>query len=1013
MQASFARWVSTANGFLSQMATASSNEAKATRAIDLANHVLSLITDETLRSPQDIIGEHIIPLQNSERFDTWFQSHPDFEGSRSVFELIDGSSPALQAKLYWLKKRSNALMAGAVHFTPNWEDAEWSRNENYKVGIDFFLSPDATSMHVALSNLGKLRVLELSNRLTNTDIEVLEQWEKLPITGDRGSLHSTIWESFKLQSVNAKFYSGIADSFSRLHDHLVASGKKDQEAKMFASRLLGRLIFIWFIRKMRLINAEIEYFEPSGLDQGQYYAESLERLFFRTFNTPIGDRAVESDGTQDLVTPYLSGGLFDPRADDWVGEALDFPEEYFTSLFDHFSEFNFTTDESTPDYEQVAIDPEMLGRVFESLLATQVESTGEQARKAKGAFYTPREVVAYMCSSAIRKLLQETDPNDERWQTAISKLLDTPDQEWARAGSNNLALIPVEIRARLQRQLEELKTFDPACGSGAFPLGMLNLLFSLRLRLDPKLEAYQLKLSILQNNIFGADIEPMAVEISRLRSWLSLIVEVSTENQLEPLPNLEFNFVCANSLLPILDADLFTDPQVQVNLSKVRQEYFAESNPEKKAKLQNQFQKLTAPDLFDERSNQLRTFDPFNSESVAQFFDAETMFGITGGFQLVIANPPYVSAISAKKSLPEEVRASYKREYKSASGAYDLHLLFLELGLRLLSKTGVMVVITPTKYVSAHYGAEFRSLSEESLNSVADFDNAKVFDAAGVSTFVSTFTAVRNVLPITVTKMDLNLNISEARTYPRDSLSKFPEKLWGHLLWGDLGALNKVFQKSILLGDLAEVVASSTAAEADLWSKLVTGSQSASSFKMINTGTIDRLTNDWGDKPYSNKGSKLQTPYLDSQTINARRRDMFSSPKLVVAKLSKHLKATLDTQGEFASSNTVFIMNPSGEYTIESLAGIMNSSTIDYIYRSLFSGLNLLGSFQYQAPQLKLLPLPLEPNAEILKLIEVEVARVRSGDTQFDESNINDLVLALYGLEDDVQQAIKSWLFKY
>jgi hypothetical protein len=120
------------------MSRAKTSDDKIGNALSLANHVLRLITNEPVRDPSDVLGENILTLQNSERYDAWFQPHPFFEGTRAVFDLFEGATPALQAKIYWLKKRSNALMAGAVHFTPNWEDAEWSRNDNYKIGIDFF-----------------------------------------------------------------------------------------------------------------------------------------------------------------------------------------------------------------------------------------------------------------------------------------------------------------------------------------------------------------------------------------------------------------------------------------------------------------------------------------------------------------------------------------------------------------------------------------------------------------------------------------------------------------------------------------------------------------------------------------------------------------------------------------------------------------------------------------------------------------------------------------------------------
>lgn len=740
MQANFQSWVNETNQKLRELRDCKSDSSKVSKAIDLGNHVLSLITDEANTSPDDVVGEHFIELPNAERFDSWFHNHPDFAGPKSAFELLDGSQPRLQAKLYWLKKRSNALMAGAVHFTPNWEDAEWSRNENYKVGIDFFLSPDAKSFHIVLSNDGKLRVLELTERLTNTDIEVLEKWNNLALTNNLELLHSTIWDSFKLQSVNAKFYNGVANAFAELQDHLVKLGKPEQDAKMFASRLLGRLIFIWFIRKMDLISPKVDYFSPVGEDQGNYYRTSLERLFFRTLNRPIEDRSSEHDGSIDIETPYLNGGLFSPRRDDWVGESHSFPNEYFTRLFNHFGDFNFTTDESTPEYEQVAIDPEMLGRVFESLLASQIAATGEQARKAMGAFYTPREIVSYMCKEALRTYLHNVDDSDKKYLVATDLLLDKSDQDWANDGSNSLRDIAPEIRVKISSALRSMRSLDPACGSGAFPLGLLQLLMQVHHRLDPRLDPYKLKLSILQENIFGSDIEPMAVEISRLRSWLSLIVEETDRKKTEPLPNLDFNFVCSNSLVRLLDMDLFTNSKIQVELHKLRNKYFAATDPTQKLDIQKKYAELSKPDFVDARSNQLRTFNPFDSEMVAEFFDPEVMFGIDQGFDIVIGNPPYGAKVASNEKEYFSKHYQCARTEKGLKGSTDTYVIFLEMGLRNLKEKGVLHYIVPISVISSDAISQAHKYFEDSCRTikVASFSvrPKPVFENAMVNTAI-------------------------------------------------------------------------------------------------------------------------------------------------------------------------------------------------------------------------------------------------------------------------------------
>ncbi len=741
MDSNFVKWVAEMNALLQELSSAQ-EDAVIEASMNVSFKVLELLTSENIDDVETIIGERILTLPNSERQDGWFQNHPWMDGAKSAFDLFDGHNSRIQAKLYWLRKRSSSFLVGAVHFTPNWEDHDYTRNENFKVGVDFFLTSDADGVIVALSNRGKVRVMELSLKLSNTQIQVLQNWWGLE-SSPLDELHSQIWESFKLQTVNSKFYKGIADAFIQLHDFLAKQGRPEEESKMFASRLLGRLIFVWFLRKMKMVNSTIKYFEPSG-DEGLYYRDFLERLFYRTLNSQIGDRTPEA-GEIDLTTPYLNGGLFAPRPDDWYAdETLTFPKGFFADLYAHFDNFNFTTDESTPEYEQVAIDPEMLGRVFESLLASQVEATGALARKAKGAFYTPREVVAFMCKESLRAHLERIAPEDERLKQSVSKLLDTSDQDWVIAGSNSLRDIPNDLRPLLAEALNEMKSIDPACGSGAFPLGLLQLLSKLQLRLDPRLDVYKLKLSILQNNIFGVDIEPMAVEISRLRSWLSLVVEEANSKVIEPLPNLEFNFVCANSLVPLQSEFLVIDTTLQDRLNRYRLQFFNATSPKKKAELQSRYMELIAPDLldsFDERSKQLKTFNPFDSQHSASFFDPEHMFGFEY-FDVVIGNPPYeVLEGTHWKEFAEQVRNTPSFRY-SLGGRLNLFRLFIERSSYFLNEGAVLSFIVPSTLIADKNTSGIRKLfkQEGTLDFLIEFpEKEHLFQSVTQATTVFQF----------------------------------------------------------------------------------------------------------------------------------------------------------------------------------------------------------------------------------------------------------------------------------
>ena len=771
-------FVATANELLRSMHKSDTADA----ALQLAQLIVSQL-GHSVQKPLEEIFESAIELPNAERYDGWFQPHPIFKSDRACFEIAE--TPLLQAKFYWLKKRSRQIIAGGVHFSPNYEDEDYTHNERYKVGVDFFLSPNGKSLQVVLSNRGNLRIVELSNGLNNTQIDIFSKWIDAGKLPNQEALHTTIWESFKLKSVNQKFYDGVANSFNEILQHLKHIGKEEEEAKLFSSRLLGRLLFVWFLRKKGIIDESIGYFAANGQDATTYYKQSLERLFFLTLNTPIDDRDELTKQHQkqlfpeleintqpslfktDQKTPYLNGGLFEPHENDWYKDSsLTLPEGFFVNLYAHFDEFNFTTDESTPEYEQIAIDPEMLGRVFESLLATQVDETGEQATKAKGAFYTPREIVSYMCKESLRSYLYcQIDDNDEA-KESVDNLLDITDSDWAKSKSNNLRDKIKSYRAQIITALDNVTILDPACGSGAFPIGILQLMFKTYERLETRFDPYKTKLSIIENNIYGADIEPMAVEIARLRAWLSLIVDEEEASSVDPLPNLDFKFVCANSLLPLdKEMGLFSDQNLHSKLKDIRLKYFNARKKHTKKALQDEYYKLTSSEQTtlitdDRRTFQLKSFNPFTNSHPAEFFDTDHMFGVTDGFEIVIGNPPY----GAKT--PTSHKPIFKKYYKSAQtitgvqkGSLDTFTLFTENGYNFLKIKGNLSYIVPLTITSGDsmtglHNLLLQNCVDVKISSYCDrpiqiFKNAH--KKLSIINFVKTNTPVKNIL---MTKMN-------------------------------------------------------------------------------------------------------------------------------------------------------------------------------------------------------------------------------------------------------------------
>ncbi|MEX2029267.1 MAG: TaqI-like C-terminal specificity domain-containing protein [Candidatus Paceibacterota bacterium] len=650
-------------------------------------------------------------LPNAERYDGWFEPHPHFRDARACFDLTPEKSETLEIKFYALRKRSRLCIAGAASFTPNFEDRDYTRKDpNMKVGIDFFLTPEKDSVIVVLSNKGSLRLVELSGRLTNTQNDIFTVWRNIAYAEDKNTLHTAMWESFKLSSLNKKFYEGISNSFISLTQHLHKNNVDEQLANQFASRLHGRILFLWFLRKKNVINESKNYFDIGDKDDNSYYENILSELFFNVLNN-------ENHKDFDPITPYLNGGLFDQNSDGeyWNTHKPTFPTGFFKTLYDHFDSFNFTTDESTPEYEQIAIDPEMLGRIFESFLATLTTETGAQAKKANGAFYTPREIVSYMSRESLRQYLYTTAGEEVAIKKTIDELLDRTDSDWATSGNQSKNhSVTKDNREKILNALRNIRVLDPAVGSGAFPMGVLHKILSIFERLEPNFDSYETKLAILRNNIYGVDIDPTAIEISRLRAWLSIIVDVKDIKKIKPLPNLDFKFVCANTLIGLevsKQESLIPSPDLKSNLIRIRDEYYATSNKAKKEKLQKEYIKLTHKNsLFDiEETRQLKSYQPFENGKSASFYDPELMHGVES-FDVVIGNPPYVG-FGVRGS--EKISKIYKKKIldlfpNSAEYKINLYPLFMEKAFNLCNDNGVESFIVPDSFLLGKYFSKIR-----------------------------------------------------------------------------------------------------------------------------------------------------------------------------------------------------------------------------------------------------------------------------------------------------------------
>ena len=527
-----------------------------------------------------------------------------------------------------------------------------------------------------------------------------------------------IEEAFSVEPVNKEFYKGIKISFDKIYKDVLknfeneenASSDRLLSAKEFSLRFLGRALFCWFLREKDLIPKEIFDFINIGetKTKDNYYKEVLEELFFNILNVKMEERKIESKiiNKYEKQIPFLNGGLFLKKEEDYKVKTID--NEIIKELFEFFEKYNFTVDESTPFDIEISIDPEMLGRIFENLLVAI--DTNENLNIGNSTFYTPREIVDYMVKESVRLSLQNNTKNIS--EEEIEKIFNS---------NEDIKLGKKEIYELLS-VLHKIKILDPACGSGAFPIGILQRTFMIIDKLDPNHEFYKelllknikgqakiefeklyeskkfdyaYKLYILQNMIHGVDIQPIAIEISRLRAFLSLIVEEekneSEENLgIKPLPNLEFNFISANSLMPLEVKNnaqqsfnsMYVDGIIE-KIKSISEDYFNASSEENKNNIKYRFEELrdfivNNDYLEAEDKKKFLSWNPFDNHT-AMFFNSQIQFGIKDKFDIVIANPPYYRFNN--KNYSENMNFFRNNDlYKLACvrkiNAYEVFLLF-------------------------------------------------------------------------------------------------------------------------------------------------------------------------------------------------------------------------------------------------------------------------------------------------------------------------------------------------
>ena len=500
-------------------------------------------------------------------------------------------------------------------------------------------------------------------------------------------------------------------------------------------------------------------------------------------------------------------------------------------------DYKFTIAESTPVEQEIALDPELLGNVFENLLASYNPETGTNARRQTGSFYTPRPIVDYMVDESLKAYLAD----------ALVKALPTTPAADAKAGLDILFAYTEKEHVFSEAELDALITainacniLDPACGSGAYPVGILHKLVFILGKLDPHNEKwrqrqvakaeeiediearessvrainadfannaldYGRKLYLIENCIYGADIQPIAIQISKLRFFISLICDQRTHRDkarnlgVRPLPNLETKFVAANTLLGLnlpKNRSLFenkTVVQLEKALETVRHRYFSAQSRKAKLALQKKDRELTQKiidqlkhDSFGNEDVYRRiAWNPYDHSSVADFFDPGKMFGpaLDDGFDLVIGNPPYVQI---QKFSAAHKAAWAEQKFKTYAAMADIYCLFYERGVQLLKEGGHLSYITSNKWMRAGYGEKLRDFfcKDVAVEEVIDFGGVPVFNAAMVDTAIVRLTksVPQASFPSSVITRSFSIQDSLA-DYVQDNAVPFKRPVEGTASW--------------------------------------------------------------------------------------------------------------------------------------------------------------------------------------------------------------------------------------
>lgn len=776
--------------------------------------------------------------------------------------------------------------------------------------------------------------------------------------------------------------------------------------------------------------------------------------------------------------------------------------EYIFRFLDAYDFASEGTEDIQEDSKKL-INASVLGKVFEKINGYK-----------DGSIFTPGFITMYMCRQSIRLAVVQKFTDKYGWKA------DTFDDL-----KNYLAVKKSSKDTLIYNKLiNSLRICDPAVGSGHFLVSSLNEIIAIKSELglladekgvrisdyevtiendelivsdsEGEIFEYQYPLlkkgksgeamqrlqstlfhekqTIIENCLFGVDINPNSVKICRLRLWIELLKNAyykdSDFKELETLPNIDINIKCGNSLLSRfpLDIDLsdaFKKQQFNLDtyksavdayrktsdkkdkselttlIKKIKEEYTTtiyKRDPRRKkladirgqiALVQNNVdlfgtKKLSDKDkaveerrltlLLAQREKELQEAEQgvlYRNAFEWRFEFPEVLNpeGKYEGFDLVIGNPPYISAIDLKKSIPEGTYKILKNNYSTAKGTVDLFIYFFEHGLKILKSGSHLSYITPNRYLSASYGEAVREFlfNETIINEIIDYSHVKVFKEASTYPIVSTVR--KNTDKLNAKKYDFQVgkyNVSndtiDFKIVSSEKLGYLEGFIWGYLLNEKIQITEKVINSSVPITKCATINATSTASEADEYHNLINEEKG---FKLINTGTIDRYSTTWGMEKMTDKGAQYLNPYLpnDSNFISSNRKKLYESPKIILAKIAIRTEAFLDEHGAFASINTNCFHSFSNDFNPKYILAWLNSKLFQYTFECFFEGLKMQGGYLlYSSPNVSKMfikEINLKDQKPFISLVDKIIsAKHQEKNTETLENEIDNLFFKLYNL---------------